>query len=47
MRSLRRLLVGLVAVGAAGQAEPVTSSLGPDKVSVTVYRAPYGSDRWT
>ncbi|HEX8444041.1 MAG TPA: hypothetical protein VF631_10400 [Allosphingosinicella sp.] len=45
MPSFRRLLIGLVALGSAGQAEPITSSPRPDAVSVTVYRAPYSSDR--
>jgi hypothetical protein len=45
MRRLGLFLLGLLGLAGAGRAEPVTSSPGPNSVSVTVYRAPqrYGS----
>jgi hypothetical protein len=41
MRLAGLLLVALLALSGIARAEPVTSSPGPESVSVTVYRAPY------
>jgi hypothetical protein len=40
VRLLRPLAAALIGLTGAGQAQPVTTSTGPNSVSVTVYRAP-------